>query len=605
MPTTDGKGEGVGRLILLYDHPELGEQRTELEEDRGYRIGSSPDNDIVISQKDISRHHAILRVRRGLSHITDLNSKNGTFVNGRRTASSAFQSGDTVHLSSARLMVEEEGSDDDPLKGDETDTGVAVSGGDLSEETMGYSGQASAEDMVSLLAVTSQAVRRGAVGEPLSWAVEHLGLEALVVLYRDEDEGVSLVSSAGDLGPLMRSSNALTALARDQKGQYAGTRITQLSEHGESLLVAPMRRRHMLVARFSGSPPAVGDLRAVIAAVEAVLCSGNPPQASPAVPGERRDPELRRFGNPLHRIAGLSEDINECKRRTAEFGQSDRAVLISGEAGTGKSLFARVIHDLSRRREAPFVVCEGAAEEDTTDSADRFAEALEAARGGTLFVRDLSAMSVEAQKELLDLLQPTAAGSTPPDVDLRVLLGVVGAMDRVRADGLLLDEFAGSLGGFRLTLPPLRDRPEDIPLLLTHFQREAGGRHRLAGSGFTVDALEALASYGWPENVRELRAEVLRLTTRAASDMILEVADLSPRIREGIAEGEVPSPDLGALVSKPLSDARADFERWMILRALYEEDWNQTRAADRLGLSRAGLFKKMRKLQLSGRDDRP
>ena len=592
----------MGGLILVFDHPELGEQRIELEEDRGYRIGSSADNDIVIPQKDISRHHAILRVRTGSSHITDLNSKNGTYVNGRRTASSAFQRGDTVHLSSARLVVEEEGSGDQVLKDTETSTATTPAARDMSEETIGYSGQASAEDMVALLVVTAQAVRRGAVGEPLSWAVEHLGLEALVVLYRDEDDGVSMVSSAGDLGPLMRSSGALTTIAREQKGQHAGTRITQLSEHGESLLVAPMRRRHVLVARFSGSPPAVGDLRAVIAAVEAVLCSGNPPQPANAVPGERRDPELRRFGNPLHRITGLSEAINECKRRTAELAQSDRAVLIAGEVGTGKSLFARVVHDLSGRRESPFVVCDGATAIESDGEMDRISGAIEDARGGTLFIRDLSAMVPEVQAKLLIRLQPTTAGATPPNVDVRVVLGLAGTVAQARAAGGVLDELAGALGGFRLNLPPLRERSEDIPLLLTHFQREAGGSHRRAGSGFTVDALETLTSYNWPKNVRELRAEVLRLMTRAASDMIVEVSDLSPRIREGIAVGDVPTPDFGALVNRPLSDARAEFERWIILRALYEEDWNQTRAAERLGLSRAGLFKKMRKLQLAGRD---
>ena len=81
------------------------------------------------------------------------------------------------------------------------------------------------------------------------------------------------------------------------------------------------------------------------------------------------------------------------------------------------------------------------------------------------------------------------------------------------------------------------------------------------------------------------------------------MADLSPRIREGLASSEVSPLDLGALVERPLSEAREDFERWMILRAMYAEDWNQTRAAERLGLSRAGLFKKMRKLGLSGHED--
>ena len=102
----------MGRLILVYDHPESGEQRVEIEDDRSYRIGAQPDNDIVIASNDISRHHAILRMRQGTPHITDLNSKNGTFINGRRTASSTFRVGDTLYLSSIRFSIEEEGSED-------------------------------------------------------------------------------------------------------------------------------------------------------------------------------------------------------------------------------------------------------------------------------------------------------------------------------------------------------------------------------------------------------------------------------------------------------------------------------------------------------------
>ncbi len=600
----------MGRLILVYTHPEKGERRIEIEDDRSYRIGAQPDNDIVVDSKDISRHHAILRMRQGTPHITDLNSKNGTFINGRRTASSNFRIGDTLYLSSIPMVVEEEGSGDQ--------AGVAMELGangmedvdpPVTEETLAYSGRASAEEMVSLLVTTSGAVRRGAVAEPLAWAVEHLGLDAAVVLYRDDDGGVSMVSSAGHLGDLVRSSEALTRIAREQEGQYSGTRITQLNESGESLLVAPIHLHHVLVVPFTGAPPPVGDIRAVMASVEAVLGSGNPPAPAGSAPGDRRDPELRRFGSPLHRIAGLSDSINECKLRTAEFARSDRAVLISGESGTGKSLFARVIHDLSSRQEQPFVVLggaitgsDGAAESRPVSEAD-VADALSQAVGGTLFVRDLCALTTSIQELLVEEFQPAGSDASSRRVDVRPIFGAECDISAALAEGTLSESLAGALGGFRLDLPPLREHLEDIPLLITNFQREAGGRRGKAGAGFTVDALEALASYRWPDNVRELRAEVLRLMTRASSDQVVEIADLSPRIREGLAASEVAPPDLGALVERPLGEARAEFERWMILRAMFAEDWNQTRAAERLGLSRAGLFKKMRKLGLSGHED--
>jgi len=592
----------VGRLFLVFDHPQKGEQRIALSGEQSWRIGASPDNDIVLAHNDISRHHAILRVRQGLVHITDLNSKNGTFVNGRRTASAAVRVGDVIHLSSTRLVIEEHDSAEPPAGTRGDDTSPRAPRGLAVEETQGFAGRASAEDMVSLLVTTAVAVRRGAIGEPLSWAVERFGLEALVVLYRDADGNVSMVSSAGDLGPLIRSSEALARIAREHGGKQAGTHITEISELGETLLVAPMERDHILIARFEGAPPAVADLRAVIAAVEAVLCSGNPPWPAGSSPGDRRDPELRRFGSPLHRIAGLSDVLNECKRRAAEFAGSARPVLLAGEPGTGKALFARVIHDLSKRSAGPFVVVAPAAPdereirlfgEDGAGGAER------RARGGTLFVSDLSLVALADQARLLEQLWPTGPAALAGAEQTRLILSVPGSVDDGQARGVLDRELVTALHGLWLELPPLREHTEDIPLLVTHFQREVGGRRGGAGSGFTVGALEAMASYGWPGNVGELRAEVLRLTTRAASDLVVEVGDLAPHIREGLAAIDAPPPDLGALATRPLADARDEFERWRIQRALVDAAWNQSLAAQRLGLSRAGLFKKMRKLGLA------
>jgi DNA-binding NtrC family response regulator len=597
----------VARLYLVFADPGRGEQRLPLAGEQSWRIGASPDNDVVIAHNDVSRHHAILRVRHGSVHITDLNSKNGTFINGRRTASAMVRVGDVIHLSSARLVIEEHDSGESAASATGDDTSPRHPEGFGVDETQGFSGRASAEDMVSLLVTTAAAVRRGAIGEPLGWAVERLGLEGLMVLYRDADGNVSMVSSAGDLGPLARSSEAMARLAREHAGKQSGTRISETDVLGERLLVAPVQRCHVLIARFAGAPPAVADLRAVIASVEAVLSSGNPPCPAGAAPGDRRDPELRRFGSPLHRIAGLSGVINECKRRAAELAGGGRPLLLAGEPGTGKALFARVIHDLSKRSAGPFVVA-GPAAADRPEialySSDGGPDALDLrSRGGTLFISDLGLVPLAEQARLAAELRAAGPLSQPAAEQARVVVGVSGSVADGEARGLLNRELIQSLRGFWIELPPLREHPEDIPLLVTHFQREVGGRRGGAGSGFTVAALEALARYRWPGNVGELRAEVLRLVTRAASDLMVEVADLAPHIREGLAAADAPPPDLGALAVRPLAESRSQFERWRIQRALVDADWNQSLAAQRLGLSRAGLFKKMRKLGLSGREE--
>ncbi len=142
-------------------------------------------------------------------------------------------------------------------------------------ETQKYRSEASMEDMITLLEITASAVRRGALAGPLNWAVEHLGFEGAAVLYRDENDSVAMVSSAGDLGEVARKSGVLSMLATDHKLKHAaGTRVRQVSELGEKLLLATVGIDHVLVVRYAGQPPAIGDLRSVIAAVDAVLGSG-------------------------------------------------------------------------------------------------------------------------------------------------------------------------------------------------------------------------------------------------------------------------------------------------------------------------------------------
>jgi two-component system nitrogen regulation response regulator NtrX len=593
----------MARFILVYSHPELGERRFDLAREKTYRIGSTDENDIVLPQNDVSRHHAILQVRDADFHITDLDSKNGTFVNGQRTAAADFQCGDLVSLSSARMVIVEAGSGvftaESELEPDPSDPKI----GEISEDTQVYTGVASAEDMVALLVTTSSAVRTGAVGEPLNWAVERFALEGAAVLYRDAEDNVAMVTSAGDLGPLVTSSDTLTRLAREQKRHRAGTRIQQVNELGQSLLVAPMQRNHVLVVRFAGQPPSIGDIRAVIAAVEAVLCSGNPPGLTPRAAVERRDPEVRRFGSPLQRIAGLSHSINECKRQAVELASSDEPLFITGEAGTGKSLFARVIHDLSPRSDAPFVVvdCRRGQGEDAEaalfgDAArgERAAAFVEA-EGGTLHLRGVCGLTLDAQSRLLKEIWDTSR----EEPGVRIISDCSTDLETAVKDDNLRQELLYALGVLRLHLPALRDRSEDIPLLVTGFQREGGSQRGSSTGGFTVGAFEALATYDWPGNVRELRSEILRLMTCATTDALVEVYDLAPQIREGLAARSVPPLDLAALSNRPLDDGRAEFERWRILRALRDCDGNQSRAAAMLGLSRAGLFKKMRRLKLN------
>lgn len=255
----------------MYYPPDGGEERFEIEADRSFRLGAKDDNDVVISQQDVSRHHAILRVNAGTLHITDLKSKNGTFINGNRTDSAQFRAGDLVNLSSARLVVVELDGSETPISG----VALAPSGEHSSattSDTVGHRIHPPGEELIKLLEITAGAVRWGGLAEPLNWGVKYLGLLAALVLYVDEDGRVSVVSSAGDLGPMISNSDDLRAMARDsQVSSESQSRIRRFHNVGEDLLIAPLMTSYLMVVRYSESAPDAGEILALASAVEIVL----------------------------------------------------------------------------------------------------------------------------------------------------------------------------------------------------------------------------------------------------------------------------------------------------------------------------------------------
>jgi hypothetical protein len=263
----------MAQFILVYTHPTEGEERFELAPGRSYRIGSKPDNDVVIDQKDVSRRHAVLRVQDGSFQITDLDSKNGTFINGAKVAAGTFGCGDMVHLSSARIVIVEVTTGSFTTMPE-----VITSGRDestpITEDTQKYRSVASMEDVVTLLERTADAVSAGSLTEPLDWAVDALGFDGAVVLYRDNDGDVAMMSSVGDLGTVGRTPERLANVANEHPPSPEGTSVRQHVENGDNLLVASVGANYLLVMRYTGRPPAIGDLRSIIAAVRAVLASG-------------------------------------------------------------------------------------------------------------------------------------------------------------------------------------------------------------------------------------------------------------------------------------------------------------------------------------------
>jgi len=283
-------------------------------------------------------------------------------------------------------------------------------------------------------------------------------------------------------------------------------------------------------------------------------------------------------------------------------------VCVEGETGTGKELIASAIHHQSGRADKMFVAQNCAAlpenlleselfghKRGAFTSADSDKKGLfEIADGGTLFLDEMGEMPMTLQAKLLRVLQegtirPVGATSEK-QVDVRIICATNRDLSAEVEKGRFRQDLYYRLMVFPIKLPPLRERREDIPALGAHFLKRYAEEYRLEIPGFTQDALDALASYNWPGNIRELENEIQRLVIQAEPGHWIEITDLSPRLRK--IEGTITriAPKQGTL-----KEMMEQVERWLITEALREHGNNKTKTAVTLGITREGLHKKLAK----------
>jgi len=315
--------------------------------------------------------------------------------------------------------------------------------------------------------------------------------------------------------------------------------------------------------------------------------------------------ENRRLPRPWSfPIVGRSPAIQKLLHETQLAGSSSARVLIQGENGTGKELVARALHASGPLGEMPFVAMNcSAVPEDLIESElcvherGAFTGATQSRRGrfeeahhGTLFLDEIGDMSVRAQTKLLRVLQEgeitRVGGNRPIKVDVRVIAATNHDLaERVRSERFREDLYF-RLAVIPITVPPLRERPEDIPILVEHFaeqlQKQDGGKPRK----FTSAALEYLRRYSFPGNVRELRNIVERLLIMSRGTSI------GPEQVHAVLPPSASESGAGAR----LSDSVREFEKKEIEAALLAAGGSMTKAASRLGLERSHLYKKMKKL---------
>lgn len=294
-------------------------------------------------------------------------------------------------------------------------------------------------------------------------------------------------------------------------------------------------------------------------------------------------------------LVGRSRAMQDLSGLIRTVAASDASVLISGESGTGKELVARAIHAASARRDGPFVAVNCAAvPEQLTEShffghekgaftgADRRRQgSFELAEGGTLLLDEIAEMPVALQPKLLRVLEEGSVrrvgGGSEIPFSVRVIAATNRDPQRAVEEGSLREDLFYRLSVFPLAIPPLRERPEDVPLLAQHFVRLFNEKHDVSVTGFTSEAEARLRDHDWPGNVRELRNAIERAVILARSGWV-EDRHLPPAFTRRRVDASVD----GLVV--PENATIADAERLLILSTLERVENNKAEAARILGV---------------------
>jgi len=322
------------------------------------------------------------------------------------------------------------------------------------------------------------------------------------------------------------------------------------------------------------------------------------------------------FSNIIGRSPALQDAVAKAQQAMAV----DSTVLITGETGTGKDVLARAIHFGSKRMAKPFVplcccaIPNALVESELfghmrgafTGATDNRVGKMQVADGGTLFLDEIGEMPIEAQSKLLRVLQDgrfyPVGGTRETEVDVRFICATNRDFAQAISEGLFRQDLYYRINVLPITMPPLRQRREDIPLLIAHFIAKHAQRVNAKATDFHPRALARMTGYSWPGNIRELENTVERILVCNSGAKVIQAEDL-----DGMLPGERPKTDTANLLDEfeglPLEEATNRLEHHLITQALERANHVQSQAAEQLGTTRRILKYKMDQLGIAGSND--
>ena len=324
---------------------------------------------------------------------------------------------------------------------------------------------------------------------------------------------------------------------------------------------------------------------------------------------------LRQTLEKRYEIVGESPAIQGLRVQIQSAAPSHGRVLIRGESGTGKELIARAVHRQSLRADRPFVEVNCAAIPEELIESELFGHEkgaftgattkrrgkFDLADGGTIFLDEVGDMSLKTQAKVLRVLEEQTfervGGSETLTVDVRVIAASNKSLEEEIRKGTFREDLFYRLNVIPFEIPPLRERKEDIPLLAVHFLRLFSQEYGKREKALSPEAMDLLLQHLWPGNVRELRNVIERMVIMVPQDTVRDF-DVAPSLRARPAAVPEAPAEPGPEWDGTLREARERFEREYILRRLGETHWNITRTAERLGIERSNLHRKMKAFRI-------
>lgn len=607
-------------------------------------IGRDPSNRVCINDHSISRRHCLIRREDGSFRIVDLESFNGTFVNAAPVGDQSLSHGDQIAVGSVQFL----------FLLHEAEAGVAESLVELSDDELKNFSTVRLEKkdalylkpaaVVAALPADARIARDlNALLKMSTWLSTASGLAQLqetllemlletipaergaILLVKENSE--DLVASYGRdknsetqqpirisrsvVGKVLREGVAMLCVDVKQD-QALRDAESLLASQICSLLCVPLliRERVTGLIYLDNSNPAMTldeghlQLLTAVGSIAAVAIENVQRLEWLQLENQRLHQEI----NLEHNMIGESPRILEVYRFIERIAQTDSTVLIRGESGTGKELVAHAIHNNSTRSDQPFVAINCAVLSETLLESELFGYEkgaftgavaqkrgrFEVADGGTLFLDEVGELTPATQAKLLRVLQERQferLGSTRTiDVDVRVIAATNRNLEVAIKDGSFRQDLYYRLNVIALTLPPLRERREDIPLLAYYFVAKYSKKCKRLVSGISPEARACMLAYDWPGNVREMENTIERAVVLGNTDVLMP-DDLPETL---LTTASAPQ-DLSNY-----HEAVIEMKKNFILRAIEQANGNYTEAAKLLGIHPTNLHRLIRTMGLRG-----